>query len=212
MVGSEQVQPIGQAILSPMGKLVVRSPADDAAKEQVGKIAIPGDLSKGNDDPKARQGCDLIRKVSGAVTEFAGKRFVTGRGTAYDGGDPCMAEFETVVAVDGLGFGGEPKFVQHGVHECAGAIASEGAPSAIGSMSSGGEADDQDASLDVAETWNRATPIKVILVGSAACFGDAGTVGAETGAEFTANDPVSSCVANWVSCGVKEMRDHLGKV
>ena len=47
----------------------------------------------------------------GAVAEFLWERLVAGRGAADDGGDPGVAEFETVVAGDGQWSGGEAKLV-----------------------------------------------------------------------------------------------------
>jgi hypothetical protein len=45
--------------------------------------------------------------------------FVAGWGTADDGGDPSMTEFETIVTGDSAGFAGESKFMENWIHKVA---------------------------------------------------------------------------------------------
>ena len=66
-----------------------------------------------------------------------------------------MTELEAVVAVDRAWFAGEAELVQDGVHEVAGAVAGEGAAGAVGSVSAGGEAKNEDAGTGIAEAGNR---------------------------------------------------------
>lgn len=78
-----------------------------------------------------------------------------------------MTEFETVMGGDGAGFRGKAEGVEDGVHEVAGAVSSEGAAGAIGSVGTGGETKDEDACARVAESGDRTAPIGLVDEGSA---------------------------------------------
>jgi hypothetical protein len=160
--------------------------------KQVGKISIKGDLSKTDNDADTWQRLDLSSEVRGAVTNLLWLGFVARWSTADDGGDPGMAEFEAVVAVDGAGFVRETKFMQNGIHEVAGAIASERAASTVGSMGAGGQAEDENAGAR-----NRTRPVSLVQVGTALRFADTTTVVAKTGTAFTGDDGVTNLLKEW---------------
>ena len=75
--------------------------------------------------------------------------------------------------MEGDGFAGEAELVEDGVHEVAGAVAGEGAAGAVGSVSSGGEAEDEDAGVGIAEARDGFGPVFLITVGFTAGFADA---------------------------------------
>ena len=102
-----------------------------------------------------------------------------------------MAQLEAVVAGDAFGLVGEAELVQNGVHEEAGAVASEGTSGAVGAMGSGGEAEDQDTGKGVSEAGNGAGPVGLVLVGAAASLTDAFAVFAEAGAAFAGDDALA---------------------
>ena len=182
------MQAVGKTIVGAVGEAVLGFAGDDAGLEQVGEIAVEGDLSQADDDADARQGVNLVGEVAGAVANLLRVGLVAGRGAANDGGDPGVAELEAVVAGDGAGFGCEAELVQDGVHEVAGAIAGEGAAGAVGSVGAGGEAEDEDASARVAEAGHGAGPVGLVLVGTAFGLADAAAVCAKTGAAFAGDD------------------------
>jgi hypothetical protein len=101
-----------------------------------------------------------------------------------------VAQLETVVAGDGAGFARQSKLMQDGVHEITGAVASEGAAGAVGSMCTRGQAEDEDAGAGIAETWNRTRPVGLLLVGAAFRLTNTATVGAEAGTAFAGDDGV----------------------
>jgi hypothetical protein len=180
VIGSEEMETVREQILGSVGKTIFRFANNDAGLEQVGEVAVEGDLSEGDYDTDAWQGLDLGGEVRGAVAEFLWERLVAGRGAADDGGDPGVAEFETVVAGDGQWSGGEAKLVEDWIHEVAGAVSGKGAAGAISSMGAGGEAEDEDAGAGIAEAGNGASPVSLILVSTAFCLGDTTAIGAET--------------------------------
>jgi hypothetical protein len=182
------MQTVGEKILGPMGEAVLGFAGDDAGLEQEGQVAVEGDLSEADDDADARQSLDLAGKVGGAVANLLGEGFVAGRGTTNDGGDPGVAELEAIVTVNGAGFAGEAELVEDGVHEVAGAVTGEGAAGAVGSMGAGGEAEDEDSGAGVAEAWDGAGPVGLVLIGAAFGFADAAAVVAKPGAAFTGDD------------------------
>ena len=150
-----------------VGEAVLGFAGDDAGLEQVGEVAVEGDLAEADDDADAGQGLDFSGEVDGAVADLLGERLVAGRGAADDGGDPGVAEPEAVVAGDGAGFAGEAEFVEDGVHEVAGAVAGEGSAGAVGSVGAGGEAEDEDAGFGVAKAGDGAGPVGLVEIGAA---------------------------------------------
>jgi hypothetical protein len=165
--------------------------------KQVGKISIKGDLSQTDDDTHTWQRLDFSSEVRGAVTNLLWLGLVARWSTADDGGDPGMAEFEAVVAVDGAGFVRETKFMQDGIHEVAGTIASEGASSTVGSVGAGGQTEDENAGAWIAEPGNGTRPVGLVQVGAALRFADAATVVAKTGTAFAGDDGVTNLLKEW---------------
>jgi len=194
VIGGEQVEAVRELVMRSVGEAVLRFASDDAGLEQIGEVAVEGNLSEGDDDADSRQGLDFAGQVRGAVAEFLGGGFVSWRRAADDGGDPGMAELQAVVAGDGLWFGGKAELVEDRVHEVAGAVAGEGAAGAVGSMGAGGEAKDEDAGARVSEAGNRTAPVGLVLVGAAFGLGDALAVGAESGTALTGDDGMMNLV------------------
>jgi hypothetical protein len=176
MVAGEEAQAVGQEILGSVGEGVDGFLLDDAGVEQVGEVAVECDFSETDYDPDAREGLDFSGEMFSAVADLLGEGFIAGRSAADDGGDPCVAKAEAVVAGDGAGFGGEAKIVENGVHEIAGAVSGEGAAGAVGTMSAGGEAKDKDACFGITEAGDGTGPVGLVLIGAAAGFADAATV------------------------------------
>jgi hypothetical protein len=188
MVGGEKMRAIGKLVVGAVGKAVFGFSGDDAGVEEMGEIAVEGDLSQADDDTDARQGVNFLSEVSGAVADLLGLRLVAGRGAANDGCDPGVAELQAIFSGDGAGFGGKAELVQDGIHEVAGAIASEGSAGAVGSVGAGGEAEDEDAGSGIAEAGDGAGPVGLVDVGATFGFADAAAVVAETGAAFAGDD------------------------
>lgn len=182
------MEPVGEEVLCPMGEAVVRFATDDAGFEEESHVSVEGYLAEADDDAHSGQSLNLLGEVGAAVANLLGKRFVSGRGAAHDGGDPGVTKLEAVVAGDGAGFAGEAKLVEDGVHEVAGAVAGEGAAGAVGSMGAWGEAEDEDAGARVAEAWNGAGPVGLVEVGAAFGLADAAAVVAKSRATFAGDD------------------------
>ena len=139
---------------------------------------------------------DFGGKVEGAGADFVGGGLVAGRRAADDRGDPGVAEFEAVVAMQSAGFGGKAEGIEDGIHEVAGAVAGEGASGAVGTVGSGGEAQDEDAGFGVAEAGDGSRPVGLVDVGAATGFAEAGAVEAEARASFAGDDGVA-CGGKW---------------
>lgn len=152
--------------------------------------AVEGYLSQTDDDFDAWQCGDFCGEVLAAVADLLREWFVSGRGAADDGGDPCVVKLEAVVASDGSGFVSEAEVVQDGVHEVTGAVPGEGASGAVGTMCSGSESNDEDTGARVSKAGDGACPVGLVLVGAAASGSDALAVGAEAGTEFAVDDVV----------------------
>jgi hypothetical protein len=77
--------------------------------------------------------------------------------------------------------------VQDGIHEVAGAVAGEGAAGAVGSVSAGGEAENEDTGAWIAEARNGAGPVGLVDVGAPFGLTYVAAVSTKTGAAFTGN-------------------------
>jgi len=188
MVRGEQVKAVGENVIRSMAEAVDRFAVDDAGVKKVRQVAVEGDLSETDDDADAWKRLDFASEMGGTVANLLGLRLVTGRSAADDRGDPGVAEFEAVVAVEGTGLASESKLMQDGVHEVAGAVACEGTPCAVGSVGAGCEAKDEDAGAWIAKTGNGAGPVGLVEVGAAFGLANAPTVFAQARAETAGND------------------------
>jgi hypothetical protein len=188
VVCGQQVQAVGEKIVGAVGEAVVGFAGDDAGFEEEGKVSVERNFAETDDDADARESLDFIGKMGGAVTNLLWERLVSGRSAADYGADPCVAELETVIAGDGVGFGGEAKLVEDGIHEVARAVAGEGTASSVGSVGSGSEAEDEDSRAGVAEAGDGASPVGLVLVGAAFGFADTLAVGTKAGAAIAGND------------------------
>jgi hypothetical protein len=188
VIGGEEMEAVREEILGSVSETILRFARDDAGLEQVGEIAVEGDLSETDDDADAWQGLDLSGEVRGAVAEFQRKRLVAGWGAANDRGYPRVTELEAVVAGDGQRSGGEAEFVEDGVHEVPGAVAGKGTASAIGSVGTGGETEDEDAGARVSKARNGTAPVGLVLIGATFGLGDAAAVGSKTRAALAGDD------------------------
>lgn len=177
MVGGKKVETIREGVFGTVGENIGRAAGDDADVEEMGEVTVPGDLAEAHDHADAREIGDLTSEVRRAVANLLREGFVAGRSAADDRGNPGMAELEAIVAGDSARFAGEAQLVQDGVHEVAGAVAGEGTAGAVGSVGSGSEAKDENASFGIAEAGYGASPVDVILVGTAADLADTFAVG-----------------------------------
>ena len=176
VVAAEQGEAVGEQVFGTVGEFEGGTTLDDSLPEEMGEVAVPGDLAEADDDSNFGERGDFVGEVGGAVAHLLWGRLVAGRGAADYRADPELAELEAVVAADGDGFGGEPELVEDGVHEVSGAVAGEGAAGAVGSVGTGGEAEDEDAGVAVAESWNGPCPVFLVTIGFTAGLADRVTV------------------------------------
>ena len=188
MIAGEKVEAVGQDVAGTVGEAILRLACDDFGVQQMGEVAVEGDLAQANDDTDAGEGLDLAREVGGTVANLLWEGLVAGWGAADDGGDPGVAEPETVVAGDACRLAGKAEFVQDGIHEVAGAVAGEGSAGAIGPVGSGREAEDENAGAWVAEAGNGARPVGFILVGATFHLADTPAVVAKARATLAGGD------------------------
>ena len=111
-----------------------------------------------------------------------------------------MAELEAIFAGDGAGFGGEAELVEDRIHEIARAVAGEGAAGTVGTVGSGGEAEDEDAGAGIAKAGDGAGPVGLVLVGASLGLADAAAVFAKTGAAFAGDDGLMDLLEELRGC------------
>jgi hypothetical protein len=179
VIAAEEGDVVGQRVLGPVGEGVGGAALDHGFVQQVGEVAIPGDLAEADDDADLGERCDLRGEVRRAVANLLRGGLVAGRGAADYGADPYLPQLETVVAADGGGFAGQTEFVEDGVHEIAGSVAGKGTAGAVGSMGAGSETEDEDAGVGIAEAGNGPGPVFLVAVGFAAGLADATDIGDE---------------------------------
>ena len=78
--------------------------------------------------------------------------------------------------------------MQDGIHEISGSVAGERSAGAVGSVSAGGEAEDEDPRAGVAKAGYRPGPVGLVEVGATFGLAYAAAVVAETGAKLAGDD------------------------
>jgi len=139
-----------------MREVIVRFAVDDAGLQKKGHVPIESDLSEAHHDAHAREGLDLLGEMGAAVANLLRERLITGWGAADDGSYPRVTELEAVVTSDSAGLAGKSELMEDRIHEVAGAVTGEWTASAVGSMSTWGETEDQDSGSWIAEARYRA--------------------------------------------------------
>ena len=162
MVASEQVEAVRQQVLGSVSEDVGRAARNDAHLQEVREVSIPGNFAEADDDLDARQSLKFRREMPGAGSDLLGGRLVTRRSAADDGGDPGMAELQTIVDRDGTSFVGKAELMQDRIHEVAGAIAGEDAAGSIGAMGSRSKPKDENAGAWVTESRHRPGPVGLV--------------------------------------------------
>lgn len=197
MIAAKQMHPIRQPIANSVREAIRGLALDDTLRDEVGEVAVKGNLSQADNDAKACELAKLSSEVRGAVANLLRSGLVAWRRTADDGGDPRIAKAEAVIARYALGLTGEASLVKDRIHEVTGAVASEGTTGAVGSVGSRGEAEDEYASTRVSEAGDRAGPVGLVLIGAALRLADALAVRAETRTALAGDDglmnPEKSC-------------------
>lgn len=192
MIRGQKAEAVGQGVLGSVREPVVGFASDNPGVEKVGQVAVEGYFAETDDNAHAGQSLNLLGEVGGAVADLLWEGFVSGWSAAYDGGDPGVAELEAVVTRGAGGLAGKPQLIEDRVHEGAGAVAGEGPAGAVGSVSAGSQAKDENAGAGIAETGDGAGPVGLILIGAAFGFADAPAVVAEPGATLTSDDGVAN--------------------
>jgi hypothetical protein len=192
MIAGDEMQSVGQKVFEPVGEAVGGFPRDNACVKQIGKIAIKSNFAKADYNADARESLYLFGEVFRTVSDLLRERLVARRGATDDGGYPCMAEFESVVAGDGFGFAGEAEVVEDGVHEVARAIAGEWPSRTVGTMSAGGKSKYEDASARITEAGYGTGPVGLVLVGTATGLTKAAAVVSQAGATLAGDDGIAN--------------------
>src|SRR5215470_16572790 len=107
-----------------------------------------------------------------AVGQFFWQRLVVRRGAAGSGSNVQVAEPESIITMRSSRLIRKASFVQNGVHEVTGRIASEGTPRTVRAVGAGRKAYDQNAGSGIAESWNRFTPVAPLSVRASFFAGD----------------------------------------
>jgi hypothetical protein len=84
VVAAQQGDVVGQSIFGPVTEGVGGAALDDALVEQVGEVAVPGDLAKADDDADLWKCSDLRREMGGTIADLLRRGLVAGRGAADD--------------------------------------------------------------------------------------------------------------------------------
>ena len=182
------MEAIGEDVLGCVGEDVRGAAGDDAGEDEVREVGVPGYFAEADDETDPGQGGDLGCEMRGAVADLFRERLVRGWGAADDGGDPGVFEPKAVGKGGAGGLVGEAHGVEDRVHEVAGAVSGEDAAGTVGSVGSGGEAEDEDAGARIAEARDGARPVFLVDVGAAAGLAYGFAVGAEAGAASAGDD------------------------
>lgn len=152
MITGQKVKTVWQDVFGSVGKAEVGFTGNHAGLQQIGHVAVEGDLSQTDDNLDSRQRFYLCREMSGAVANLLWRRFVSGRSASNNGTDPGVPKFQAIVAVSPRRLTGETKFMEYRIHEVAGAVTGEGATRSVGSMRTGCESENEHMSMGIAKS------------------------------------------------------------
>src|SRR6266536_3445593 len=159
VIGGEQGPAVGEGCLGGVGE--AGSGADGTEVAQGG---VPGVAAEGDDDANGVEKRELALQPWGAVVPLSGERLVV-RGCALDrGGDVAVDEGQAVVAGDRGGLVGEAGAPEGGEQPVAGAVAAVGG---------GGQAEDEQPGVGIAEAGDGTPPILLVTEGGALLAGHA---------------------------------------
>ena len=152
----------------------VRRPAfDDSRAEKMREVAIPGNLPETDDNPDPRQERELLREVRGTFADLGGCRLVAWRSAANDCADPHAPQTEAIADVGGVWLIGETGIMQDGIKKITRAVPGKDPAGAVATVSTGREAEGQDAGARVAEARNGPGPVGLVDVGAAFALANA---------------------------------------
>jgi len=156
----------GELGFGPVGERESGARGNDAALLQDFEVGVPGDFSEGEDGARLED-FQFAEEIRAAICEFGRKRFVGGRSAADGGGDVGVFQLEAVVAADGSGLIGEARFVESCIEKIAGAISGEDSAGAIAAVGGGGESENEELRVRIAETGDGLAPVGPIEEGAA---------------------------------------------
>jgi len=180
VVAAEEGDLVGQKVLCSVAEGEGGASFDNAFVEQMREVAVPGNLAKADDDADFWKGGDFGGEMGRAVANLLRGGLVAGRGAADDRTDPDLTQLEAVVTAGGGWFAGKAEFVEHRVHEVAGAVAGKWPPRPVGAVGAGREAKDEDACVGIAESWNGFRPVFLVAIEFATSLADATNVSDES--------------------------------
>ena len=148
-----------------------RAGSDQAALLEDVEVGVPADFAE-SEDCLGLQDFDLALEIAAAIENFTRERFILRRSAAACCGDVCVLKLQAILAVNGTGLIRKARFVQGSVEKIAGAVAGEHAPCAIRSVGGGGESENEQLRVRVAESRDRLAPILPLAIGTAFFEGD----------------------------------------
>src|SRR5215469_5101120 len=167
MIGRQQAAPVWRfiacAMLEDINLLSLKLPF---ALQGI-QISIEPDLPQCDDHLGVLQSRKFLVEIRCAVPEFLGKGFVVRRSTAYGGRDVEIAKHESVVAVRGVRLTRKSGFVEHRIHKVPGSVPCERTPGAVGAVGTGGETENYDSRIGIAESGHAFCPVLPIAIGTA---------------------------------------------
>ena len=185
--------------MSSMGESISRLTRDDARLQQISQVTVKGDLAEAYDDTNSFESIDLSSEMLRTHANLRRSGLVTGRSAPYHGGNPCIAELQTIITRACLGLIRQADFVQNRVHKISRTIACKRTPGSIRSMRARSQPENQDAGPRIAEARNGPTPIRLIQICTALCLRNALAILSQSRASFA----IHNCVVSLLQGGRK---------
>lgn len=63
VISGEQVEAVGEKVFGSVGKTILRFESDDASQEEIGEVAVEGNLAEADNDADARESLDLVSQM-----------------------------------------------------------------------------------------------------------------------------------------------------
>ena len=162
----------------------------EPARRLGGEHRLVCDAPEGDRHLDSRQQRQLGQQPAPAGVELRAGGLVGGRRAAGSGRHPCVAQHEAVVTIDRRRLIREAGAMQGRVEPVPALVAGEDASRPVSAVRRRGEPDDQDARRGIAESGNRAPPVRPVAEASDALPGDAGAMGDQPRTQPAAHQPL----------------------
>jgi len=162
MVCRQQMQPIGQRVLSAVSKLNSLPRSQHPSPQKIGNKGIETDLAQTNNDPQSGQQSHFLIQPMSAIALLLRRRLVPWRSAAHRRADPHISQLHAIIPALRIGLRSKPRLVQDWKHEVPRSVASKRPARPVRPMRTRSQTKYHHPSLGIAKRRHRPAPVAPI--------------------------------------------------